>query len=109
VCDEPVSALDVSIQAQILNLLKDVQEHFGLTYLFIANYLAVVRAMSDRIAVMQAGRIVELGPAEEVYRHPPEAYTQALLDAVPVPDPRLMKTRKRERRRRRAEAAVASA
>ena len=82
-----------------------MQEHFGLTYL----YLAVVRAMSDRIAVMQAGRIVELGSAEEVYRHPREEYTQALLDAVPVADPRLMKTRKRERRRRRAEAAVASA
>jgi ABC-type oligopeptide transport system ATPase subunit len=101
VCDEPVSALDVSIQAQILNLLKDLQEEFGLTYLFIAHDLAVVRAMSDRIAVMNRGKLVELGPAEEVYGQPKEAYTQALLSAVPVPDPRAMKQRKAERRRLR--------
>ena len=101
VCDEPVSALDVSIQAQILNLLKDLQQEFGLTYLFIAHDLAVVRAMSDRIAVMNRGVLVELGPAEEVYAAPKEAYTQALLSAVPVPDPRAMKQRKAERRRLR--------
>ena len=101
VCDEPVSALDVSIQAQILNLLKDLQGDFGLTYLFIAHDLAVVRAMSDRIAVMNRGKLVELGPAEEVYAQPQEAYTQALLSAVPVPDPRAMKQRKAERRRLR--------
>jgi oligopeptide transport system ATP-binding protein len=99
VCDEPVSALDVSIQAQILNLLKDIQQEFGLTYLFIAHDLAVVRAMSDRIAVMRQGRIVEIGDAEEVYANPKEEYTQALLQAVPIPDPRKMKERKRERRR----------
>ena len=99
VCDEPVSALDVSIQAQILNLLKDLQQEFGLTYLFIAHDLAVVRAMSDRIAVMNQGRIVEFGDAEEVYASPREEYTQALLQAVPIPDPRKMRERKRERRR----------
>jgi len=105
VCDEPVSALDVSIQAQILNLLKDLQQEFGLTYLFIAHDLAVVRAMSDRIAVMTAGRIVELGGAEEVYASPREEYTQALLQAVPIPDPRKMRERKRERRRLRSALA----
>jgi ABC-type oligopeptide transport system ATPase subunit len=98
VCDEPVSALDVSIQAQILNLLKDLQHDFGLTYLFIAHDLAVVRAMSDRIAVMRQGKIVEIGDAEQIYAHPRERYTQALLDAVPVPDPRKMQERKRRRR-----------
>jgi ABC-type oligopeptide transport system ATPase subunit len=101
VCDEPVSALDVSIQAQILNLLKDLQDEFGLTYLFIAHDLAVVRAMSDRIAVMNRGELVELGPAEEVYSTPREEYTKALLAAVPVPDPRKMKERKVERRKHR--------
>ncbi len=101
VCDEPVSALDVSIQAQILNLLKDLQQEFGLTYLFVAHDLAVVRGMSDRIAVMNRGKLVELGPAEEVYSEPKDAYTQALLSAVPVPDPRAMKQRKAERRRLR--------
>jgi oligopeptide transport system ATP-binding protein len=101
ICDEPVSALDVSIQAQILNLLKDLQGEFGLTYIFIAHDLAVVRAMSDRIAVMNRGKIVELGPAESVYEQPREAYTQALLSAVPVPDPRAMKQRRQERRRLR--------
>jgi oligopeptide transport system ATP-binding protein len=99
VCDEPVSALDVSIQAQILNLLKDLQRDFGLTYLFVAHDLAVVRGMSDEIAVMEKGRVVELGPAEEVYSSPREDYTKALLAAVPVPDPRRMKERKAERRR----------
>jgi ABC-type oligopeptide transport system ATPase subunit len=105
VCDEPVSALDVSIQAQILNLLKDLQQEFGLTYLFIAHDLAVVRAMSDRIAVMHHGRLVEVGEAEEVYANPREEYTQALLKAVPIPDPRKMKERKQERRRLQAALA----
>jgi oligopeptide transport system ATP-binding protein len=99
ICDEPVSALDVSIQAQILNLLKDLQHDFGLTYLFIAHDLAVVRSMSDRIAVMNKGKLVELGPAEEVYTNPQDDYTKALLSAVPIPDPRKMKERKLERRR----------
>jgi oligopeptide transport system ATP-binding protein len=101
VCDEPVSALDVSIQAQILNLLKDLQRDFGLTYLFIAHDLAVVRSMSDRIAVMNKGQLVELGPAEEVYTNPKDDYTKALLSAVPVPDPRAMKERKAARRKLR--------
>jgi oligopeptide transport system ATP-binding protein len=99
VCDEPVSALDVSIQAQIINLLKDLQHDFGLTYLFIAHDLAVVRSMSDRIAVMNKGQIIEMGPAEEVYTNPQDDYTKALLSAVPIPDPRKMKERKDERRR----------
>jgi oligopeptide transport system ATP-binding protein len=104
VCDEPVSALDVSIQAQILNLLKDLQRDFGLTYLFIAHDLAVVRTMSDRIAVMNRGKLVEIGPAEEVYAAPKDAYTKALLSAVPVPDPRKMKERRAERVRARMTA-----
>ncbi len=103
VCDEPVSALDVSIQAQILNLLKDLQRDFGLTYLFISHDLAVVRTMSDEIAVMNQGKLVEVGPAEQVYTHPKEEYTKALFTAVPVPDPRRQRERKAERARLRLE------
>ncbi len=87
VADEPIAALDVSIQAQIMNLLKQLQKELGLTYLFISHDLRAVRYMSSRIAVMYLGKIVELGPAEEVYSRPKHPYTQALISAVPVPDP----------------------
>jgi ABC-type oligopeptide transport system ATPase subunit len=103
VCDEPVSALDVSIQAQILNLLKDLQRDFGLTYLFISHDLAVVRTMSDEIAVMNKGKLVEVGPAEQVSSSPRDEYTKALFTAVPVPDPRRQKERKAERARLKLE------
>lgn len=89
VCDEPVSALDVSIQAQIINLLKDLQEEFGLTYLFISHDLSIVRHMADRIAVMYLGRIVEQADAEELFENPLHPYTRSLLASVPIPDPYL--------------------
>ena len=94
VADEPISALDVSIRAQVLNLLNRLKKDRGLTYLFIAHDLSVVRFISDRIAVIHKGRIVELAESEELFRHPLHPYTKALLSAVPIPDPEIEKKKK---------------
>ena len=95
VCDEPVSALDVSIQAQVINMFAELQEKFGLTYLFIAHDLLVVRHISDRIAVMYLGKMVELANANEIYDHPLHPYSKSLLSAVPVPDPKIARANQR--------------
>lgn len=95
VCDEPISALDVSIQAQVVNLLKDLQKDLGLTYMFIAHDLSMVRYISDRVGVMYLGHMMELAKSDELYSNPLHPYTKALLSAIPIPDPEIQKNRKR--------------
>jgi len=95
ICDEPISALDVSIQAQVVNMLGDLQKEFGLTYLFIAHDLSMVKHISDRIGVMYLGKLVELATADELYRNPNHPYTEALLSSIPIPDPDVAKNNKR--------------
>ncbi len=95
VCDEPISALDVSIQAQVVNLLKELQEKLGLTYMFIAHDLSMVRYISDRVAVMYLGHMMELAESEELYANPLHPYTRSLLSAIPIPDPEVQKDRRR--------------
>ena len=95
VCDEPVSALDVSIQAQVINMFDELQDQMGLTYLFIAHDLLVVRHISDRIAVMYLGKLVELADAKEIYDHPLHPYSKSLMSAVPVPDPKVARANQR--------------
>ena len=95
VCDEPLSALDVSIQSQIVELLEDLQHRLGLTYLFIAHDLSMVKHISDRVAVMYAGKIVELAESEELYSNPQHPYTKSLLSAIPIPDPKIESKKKR--------------
>jgi oligopeptide transport system ATP-binding protein len=95
VCDEPISALDVSIQAQVVNMLEDLQDEMGLTYLFIAHDLSMVRHISDRIGVMYLGQLAEVAESDELYHHPQHPYTKALLSAIPIPDPDLTRKNKR--------------